>query len=203
MNYKNLFPSQSRFLILLLLVFISTISFAQSFDLIEFTEPQKYGWKDYYERGQYYSDLSERKELLQIYRMNKQSIVTNMMKSALMPGWGHFSADENTKGQVLLGVELLILGSSYYYFDKSMQSYDKYKKATQIDDINSHYNDSLSPYRNMQILLGTAGLIWIYTFFDTISATNDYNTRMWDRILIENKKHRHIKIVPGGIEVRF
>ena len=200
---RLLFPFLLRFVALFLIFGLFADISAQGFDVKKFTETNKYAWEDYFERSQYRQNLTHRQQMLQIYRMNKQSITTNMMKSALAPGWGHFSSEKYTKGQILLGVELLLLGGSYYFYDKSMHSYDKYKEATQIDEINQHYSDAQSPYRNMQILLGASGLIWLYTVYNTISATNSYNAAMWDRILIEQSKSRHIRVVPGGIEVRF
>ncbi len=179
-----------------------SILLAQDFDLEKFSDPQKYGWKDFEERNLAKMDIQERQRLLQIYRMNRLTSAGSLAKSALIPGWGHFSAKSYTKGQILLGMEVVLLGSSLYFYDQAMDSYDKYKKADQIDDMNQHYNDALEPYRYSQAFLGLAVLVWIYTLYDTVNVTEDYNSNLWNDIIREYNK-QNIIITPTGISVRF
>ena len=176
--------------------------FAQDFDLEKFSDPKKYGWEDFEERNQAKMDLQERQRLLQLYRMNRLTTAGNLAKSAIVPGWGHFSAKSYTKGQILLGLEVILFGSSLYFYDQAMENYDKYKNANQIDEMDQYYNDSLEPYRYAQAFLGLGIVVWIYTLWDTVNVTEEYNSNLWNDIIREYNR-QNIIITPTGISVRF
>ncbi len=188
--------------LILIITCMFSILLAQDFDLEKFTDTQKYGWEDFEQRNLAKMDLQERQRLLQIYRMNRLTTAGNLAKSAIVPGWGHFAAQSYTKGQILLGLEVVLLGSSLYFYDQAMDSYDKYQKADQIDEMNQYYNDSLEPYRYSQAFLGLAVIVWIYTLYDTINVTEDYNSNLWNDIIREYNR-QNVIITPTGISVRF
>jgi hypothetical protein len=192
---------RSALFVLLLLGLLPALS-AQDFDMNKFSDPAKYRWDDLSTRQNVQTDLLERQKLLQIYQMGRISTAANLGKSAVMPGWGHFSAESYTKGQVLLGLEILSVGTSLYFYDQAMESYDKYKKATQIDVINQEYNDSLKPYRFSQAFLGLAVVIWGYTLYDTYNETENYNARLWNKIMTEYNR-KNLQITPTGLSWRF
>ena len=175
---------------------------AQSFDIQAFSDTTKYGWKDYLDRNAYRQDLKQRQDLLQIYEMEAQPLNTNILKSAIIPGWGQFSTKESTKGTVILGAEIVLAGSSLYFMDRAMGKYNLYKQATQVDEIEKYYKDAQVPYQYSFILMGFAGIIWAYNIFDVIQSTQDYNVRLWEEI-IERSKSGPINVTPAGIEVRF
>ena len=176
--------------------------FAEEFDIKKFSDPDKYGWgttQKFYEAR---TELYNRQKLLQIYEMNKQDITKNIIKSAIAPGWGHFSAQQNTKGTILLGIEIVLLGTSYLFYDQAMYNYDKYKKSTYIGDINQYYLDAKDPYTYSQIFLGLGIAVWLYTIYDSITASEEYNQKLWDDLL--QKYHQQkLQITPAGISLRF
>ncbi|HHE37266.1 MAG TPA: hypothetical protein ENL20_01675 [Candidatus Cloacimonetes bacterium] len=184
-----------------LLVFITVSAYAE-FDIKKFSNPYKYNWDTTEKQHIYRENLMERQKLLQVYQLKKQNITTNLIKSAIAPGWGHFSARSYTKGQILLGLELAILGTSLYYYDISMEQYDKYKKATYIEDINQYYSNAKMPYIYSQGLLGLGIVIWIYTVYDTIAVTEEYNQNLWQEIFFDFQQKK-ISITPTGITLRF
>jgi hypothetical protein len=175
---------------------------AQEFDLDKFSNPAKYNWNDLSTRQQAQDNLLERQKLLQVYQMSHLNMATNLGKSAMIPGWGHFSAQSYTKGQILLGLEIVMVGSSLYFYDQAMESYNKYKSATQIDDIHQYYNDSLKPYRTSQVFLGMAVVVWGYTLYDTYNETEKYNANQWTKIMNEYNRN-NLQISPTGISWRF
>ncbi len=187
--------------VLILFCVLSSLS-AQDFDLEKFTDPQKYGWEDFEERNHAKMDLQERQRLLQLYRMNRLTTAGNLAKSAIVPGWGHFSAKSYTKGQIFLGLEVVLFGSALYFYDQAMENYDKYKNADQVDEMNQSYNDALEPYRYSQAFLGLGILVWIYTLYDTINVTDEYNSNLWSDIIREYNR-QNVIITPTGISVRF
>lgn len=175
---------------------------AQSFDIQAFSDTTKYGWKNYLDRNAYREDLKQRQELLQIYEMEAQPLNTNILKSAIIPGWGQFSTKESTKGTVILGTEIVLAGTSFYFLDRALSKYKLYKQATQVDEIEKYYKDAQVPYQYSFILMGAAGIIWAYNIFDVIQSTQDYNVRLWEEI-VERSKSGPVYITPTGIEVRF
>lgn len=119
-----------------------------------------------------------------------------------MPGWGQFSTNHNTRGQAILAAELILAGTSLYFYDKSMDYYRKYENATQIDEIEQYYKKSQQPYQYSMIFLGLASIVWAYNLFDVIQATESFNANTWERIQ-SDYSNRSLSVSPTGIEVRF
>ncbi|MEA1972943.1 MAG: hypothetical protein U9N34_06585 [Candidatus Cloacimonadota bacterium] len=185
----------SIFILLILFSFV----YAQKFDINKFSEHSKYGWDDNDARISFRDSLLQKQQLLQIYHMKVVNPKVNLLKAATFPGWGHFSAQSITKGQVFLSINLTLLGSGYYFYDKMIENYEKYESASQIDEINKYYDQALTPYKFVQIISGLYFLFWSYNIYDVSMETERYNTFLWEQI-INNKK---ITITPVGINVRF
>jgi hypothetical protein len=185
------------------MMFIFKLVFAaEAFNIDKFSNPTRYGWMNYDERKEFRQDLYDRQKLLQVYEMKAQSIPGNMIKSALVPGWGHFSVRAYTKGQVFLGMEIVLLGSSIFLYDKAMKSYNQYKAATQIDAIETNYNDALLPYQYAIALMSLYGIVWVYNIYDTAQTTEDYNSGVWNKT-VKDHPHGSVSLTPTGIEVKF
>ncbi|MCK9310528.1 MAG: hypothetical protein M0P99_09660, partial [Candidatus Cloacimonetes bacterium] len=90
---------------------------AQSFDIQAFSDSTKYGWKDYQVRADYREQLYHKQSLLQIYELEAQPVNANIAKSATVPGWGQFSSKASTKGTLILSTELVLIGTSLYFWD--------------------------------------------------------------------------------------
>ncbi|MBN2829184.1 MAG: hypothetical protein JXR56_02560 [Candidatus Cloacimonetes bacterium] len=189
-------------LTLILLLTLATGLFAAEFDIKQFTNPKKYNWNTYEERMKFRIDLNDRQELLQIYNMRKQSLTTNLIKSAFFPGWGQITAHSYIRGQVILGVEIISLGGSIFLYTKAMDKYNKYLDATQVDEINSLYEAALEPYTLSMALFGLYALIWGYNLYDSIQATEAYNGNLWNSV-VEEYSSRKVTVTPTGIKVRF
>jgi len=95
-----------KIILLFLIIFVGTLC-AEKFDIKKFSDPNKYGWDTYEKFLSAREDLQKRNNLLQIYETQKQKPIKNVIKSAIVPGWGHFSAKHYWKGQI--GNELFIL----------------------------------------------------------------------------------------------
>ena len=118
MSYKNI-------LVLIILTLIVSPALAQKFDVEKFSDPAKYNWNSSKVQLQHRNDLQQRQKLLQVYEMNKFNYRSKLIKSALVPGWTHFSAGKYAKGQVILGLEVALFVSSFYYYDQAMNYNDK------------------------------------------------------------------------------
>jgi len=190
-----------KIILLFLIIFVGTLC-AEKFDIKKFSDPNKYGWDTYEKFLSAREDLQKRNNLLQIYETQKQKPIKNVMKSVIVPGWGHFSAKHYWKGQILLGLEIVLLGTSYLYYDQAMDIYDKYEKATYIGDIEKYYSDAKSPYNMSQVFLGLGIIVWVYNIYDTIVVTEKYNDALWEKIIFENQD-TSISISPTGLSMRF
>ncbi len=190
-----------KMIIILAILSFSVFLFSE-FDIEKFVDPDKYGWESL---EKYYSDrknFEERQKLLQIYGLKKLSVSKNILKSVIAPGWGHFTAKRYTKGQILLGLEVILIGSGIYYYDQAMENYDKYKKADYIGDIEKYYTDANTRFQYSKILLGFGVVVWLYTIYDTIQVTEEYNNELWDNIYMEYYK-KNLIITPTGFTLRF
>jgi len=189
-------------LIAILLTGWIALSAQSGFDINKFSDPTKYRWQSLEDRLQYRNDLYERQKLLQIYEMDAHSISGNVLKSAVIPGWGQFNTKNYTKGQVFLGVEIALFGASLYYYDKAMTSYRKYENANQIDDIQNYYKDAQGPYQYSIIFLSFASMVWAYNIFDVIQSTESYNVEVWNNT-IQKYYQQTVSLTPIGLQVRF
>lgn len=214
--------SIKAFSLILLLIFANTISLAQTNTSQQSTpqEPEKiiheenyssilpldnpYGWTSVSEWKDARKNLQNELKIYQQYEQQKQSHFVNALKSVILPGWGHFSAHQYTKGTILLGAEIFILGSSIYYYSTAMDDYDKYKSANQIDEMYQYYTDANSAYKTSQIILGLGSILWLYTILDAVQVTEDYNRGLWQEL---QKEHSTVSLsfYPQrvGIEIRF
>jgi len=190
-----------RYLILIILVF-STILVAEEFSIEEFSNPAKYNWNNMKERFEAREDLDQRQKLLQIYQMNKQKVVGNMLKSAIVPGWGHYLSKDYTRGHVFLASEVILIGSSIYFYSQAMDDYSTYEDSHYIGDIKQFYLDANSNYKYSQIFLSLGAIIWLYSIYDSVSATHDYNQKYWNE-LTSKMQSQKVVITPTSITVRF
>lgn len=186
-------------------IFCSLVSsiWAQ-FNLEEFRNPAKYGWENLQERQATRAELVNRQKLLQIYEMEKLPIWRNMLQSSLIPGWGQFNTKHYTKGQIFMGIELVLVGTSYYYYDQSEEKYQRYLDSSYIGDIKQNYEDASKLRRFSQGFLAVASLVWIYNLYDTYQSTEEYNAELWDNIIREyHQDDFQISFYPLGIQMRF
>ncbi|MGC9362549.1 MAG: hypothetical protein ACP5F3_06440 [Candidatus Syntrophosphaera sp.] len=172
------------------------------FDIQAFADTTKYGWQDWQERSEYRTGLLDRQELLHMYEMEANPIRRSILQSMLIPGLGQISSKAGTKGTIILGSELLALGASLYFFERSQYYYDKYLDATQIEDIESYYSQAQRPRQYSLLFLGLGAVIWGYNVFDVIQTTDEYNARVW-REIVEQYGTQPVTAGPAGISIRF
>ncbi|MFA7057439.1 MAG: hypothetical protein WC155_07775 [Candidatus Cloacimonadales bacterium] len=189
----------------IILILISSLTVlqlpAQAFDLDKFSNPKKYGWESFEQRTEFRNDHIERQQLLQLYEVKVRSIPGTMAKSAIFPGWGHYTIESYNKGHAFLSGSVVVLGAGLYFYSRSQDYYKQYKNATQIDIINSNYDKAEQNHTTSLIFAATYAILWGFCLFDTAESTENYNANLWDNIV--NKRFENISLSPNGIEVRF
>ncbi|MDD5624964.1 MAG: DUF5683 domain-containing protein [Candidatus Cloacimonetes bacterium] len=192
-----------KFILVFLLLFLIVVLAAQTqFDISTFADTTKYGWQDWRDRLRYREDLIHRQQLLQIYEMQSNALRPTVLKSIVVPGWGQLACKDNLKGSVILGTEVLSLGASLYFYDKSNYYYNKYMQATQIEQIEDYYDQAQDQRFYSILFMGLGGIIWAYNIFDVIQTTEDYNAQVWQEIL-EKYSQKTVTLTAGGIRLQF
>lgn len=191
----------NKYLIIVILL-LATLSAAEEFNIEKFSNTAKYNWENMEDRCKARDNLDSRQKLLQIYKLNKQQIVTNVIKSAFAPGWGHYSSHDYTKGHAFIASEIVLFSTSYYFYNQAMDDYHNYEDSHYIGDIKQLYLDANSNYKYSQLFFSLGAVVWLYTIYDSISATQEYNQNLWNDL--SNKLHsQRVLITPTGITVRF
>ena len=134
--------------------------------------------------------------------MDAQTVSSNLLKSAVVPGWGQFSAKQPVKGEIILGLEIITLGTSLLFYDKAMNYYRKYETATQVNEIEQFYKKAQSPYQYSMIFAGLGLVVWVYNLYDVASSTDIYNTAVWNEIVRKYSKSP-LQLTPQGIQLNF
>lgn len=176
--------------------------FSADFDLNKFVNPEKYNWDDIREYKSYREDIDLRKNLMQIYSLKKMNVRNNLFNSMILPGLGHYKTNNYMKGHVFLVTEIILFGTSLYYYDQAHEMYDKYKNADYIVDLNKYYEAADGPFTNFKIFASLGVLVWIYNVYDTWIVTNEYNNHIWSD-LYKNYKSGDVLLTPSGITLRF
>lgn len=174
---------------------------AQDFDLNKFSDPKKYGWDSFEDRMEFRDYHYERQKLLQLYELQSKSIPATMVKSAIFPGWGHYTISSYTKGHTFLTGGLVALGAGVYFLSRSQDYYKQYKNATQIDVMNNNYDKAQKHHRTSIVFAASYAVLWGFCIFDTSESAEAYNAKLWDNIV--SKKFENVSLTPTGIEVRF
>lgn len=83
-----------------------------------------------------------------------------------------------------------------------MDDYHNYEDSHYIGDIKQLYLDANSNYKYSQLFFSLGTIVWLYTIYDSISATQEYNQNLW--IDLSNKlQSQKVIITPTGITLRF
>jgi len=188
--------------VIFFIFFVTTFLLAEEFNIENFSDPAKYNWENMEDRFKDREERSSRQKLLQIYELNKQQIVGNMVRSAVAPGWGHYVSHDYTKGHTFLASEIVLFGTSLYFYVQAMDDYRNYENSSYIGDINQFYIDANSNYRYSQFLFSLGAVIWIYSIYDSISATEEFNQNYWNE-LSKQLHSKKIVITPTSITLRF
>ncbi len=194
---------RKSYILFLLLLVISGGLYAQlRFDIEAFSDTTKYGWADYAARADYRSELYNRQQLLHIYELESQPLTANILKSALVPGWGQFSTNAPVKAEIIIGAEVLALGTAYLFYDRSMNYYRKYQNASQVGEIEDNYKKARTANQYATLTAGLGLIVWIYNMYDVIVSTEEYNASIWKKI-VERNRDSALQITPEGLELRF
>lgn len=182
-------------LLLILCLFFSHVTAETHLDI------HKYGWDTPEKHSAYRQDLLARQNILQNYNLQKQNSSDNLLRSALIPGWGQYRAKRFTKGQIIMISQIASLTATYMIYLESMDYYDKYKKSNYIGDIERYYDKAQSKYDQYQSMVVLSAMIWAINMIDSVFTTGKYNNEIWLKLYYD--KTRSLSLTPNGLSLKF
>jgi hypothetical protein len=95
---------------------------------------------------------------------------TALMRSALLPGWGHHSITKKNKAQWLAIGALLTLTPAVYFSWDSYVKEEKYLNETNHLHIESRYDDFNTSYKLRNFFILSYAALWIYAQWDVLQV---------------------------------
>ncbi len=88
--------------------------------------------------------------------------------SLILPGLGHLSVGQKTKGWALITASALTLGTGIFYAIETNKREKEYLQAIDKPDIEKKYDQYNQAYKIRNFALISAGLIWLYSQIDLL-----------------------------------
>ena len=89
-----------------------------------------------------------------------------MIRSVLIPGWGHLYLNDNVKGTILTALSILTIGSSIYFIIDSNKKERQYLNSVDQAVIQSNYNKYNTSYKLRNISLISFAAVCLYSQID-------------------------------------
>lgn len=116
-------------------------------------------------------------------------VVTHLLKSAVVPGWGDYKI-RNGKYHFLYGVAGLgAIGASIYMNSQAQKNYTNYKKSFDFNESNNLFNKAKQQQNLSYIFAGGACLVWTIDLACLYGKTN----KVKKQITEENSKYYYQK----------
>jgi len=91
---------------------------------------------------------------------------SGMLRSLIIPGWGHYYINEDSKGLILNIGALLTLAPGVFYAIQTEKYEKEYLNMTDEDKIESSYRRYNNAYKNRNGFLVAFTVIWLYSQYD-------------------------------------
>ena len=91
-----------------------------------------------------------------------------VIRSMVLPGWGHLYSGHNTKGWILTSASALTLGSMVYFIFDANDKRSKYLNEVDPSLVDEKYNAYNTSYKIRNSLIVTYALLWIYSQIDIL-----------------------------------
>ncbi|NIA30817.1 MAG: hypothetical protein GWP06_13005 [Actinobacteria bacterium] len=101
--------------------------------------------------------------------MDTGSVYRNtLIRSMLLPGWGHLYLQSRKKGWFLSVLSTAALGSAIYYIFDSRDKQKAYLNEIYPSNMDIRYNAYNRSYKTRNILISTYALLWLYSQTDIL-----------------------------------
>ena len=167
-----------------------------------FSNTLKYNWLTPKDRYDFRDNLALRNSIIDEFEKERIDVSRNMQLSLVLPGTGHLHTGNYIRGFLFLGGEIVIASTAIYFFNQGKSNHEKYRDATQIDEINRFYDATVTSYLQASIMTGVFVVVWVVNVFDTRRVTNEYNRRLWNELLLREQERR-VVVTGNGLIYRF
>lgn len=102
----------------------------------------------------------------------KDNFNSAVLKSILLPGWGHLSRGSTTKGWVIGALSLGSLSSAIYFTIDTHSKEEAYLNEINRSLIQSRYDEFNAAYKKRNVFIVAYAAIWLYTQIDLLYFTD-------------------------------
>lgn len=95
-----------------------------------------------------------------------------LLRSALLPGWGHLHLEQPLKGSILGSAALITLPPAIYFMFDSFAKEKDYLNETDKSKIETKYDSYNKSYKLRNIFIASYTLIWLYTQYDLFTGNS-------------------------------
>ena len=95
-----------------------------------------------------------------------RSYKAGMVRSIVLPGWGHYYIDEDGKGLILNLGAILTIAPAVFYALQTEKLEKEYLNTTHEGKIASRYRRYNNAYKNRNNFLAAFAVIWLYSQYD-------------------------------------
>ncbi len=99
---------------------------------------------------------------------DRDRIATTIAYSILLPGTGQLKIGESTKGMLLTGTSVVLLGGSIYYYLNTKKLETDYQNESDKKLIKEKYDAYNKSYKIRNILIASYGVVWIFSQLDLL-----------------------------------
>lgn len=116
----------------------------------------------------------------------QKSMKSAVLKSLVLPGWGHLYLEKKKPGIILtLGSMITLPSMIYFIFDTNQKEKD-YLNETNSDAIQVEYKEYNQSYKIRNGLIAGYTLIWLYSQWDLFSGNNQSQLLMFQPVILKN-----------------
>lgn len=119
------------------------------------------------------SDIPEKKQEPKVdikteYKLvdNSKSITEAALKNIFIPGWGQLTAGNKSKGYIMGGGSIALLGSMIYSIVNTNSKYNDYITETNVNLIEGKYQSYNNSYKVRNLLIFSYAALWVYSQLD-------------------------------------
>jgi len=104
---------------------------------------------------------------------SQKSMKSAVIKSILLPGWGHFQIERKKSGTLLVIASVLTLPPAVYYSYETYNREKDYLNEINSIDIEKKYNRYNESFKLRNGFLAAYAVIWLYSQWDLFSADKE------------------------------
>jgi hypothetical protein len=116
----------------------------------------------------------------------QKNMKSAMVKSLVLPGWGHLYLDKKKSGIILLTGSFVTIPSMIYFIFDTNQKEKDYLNQTDFDEIQNKYDDYNQSYKIRNALIAGYALIWLYSQWDLFSGDHPNDQLMLQPAILKH-----------------